>query len=153
MSSRGGESAIMDANWIPAVGAGFGGSIIAWILSWRIASARAEEQQAGEARRAQALRDSDLKRAEELRVADARRADELRSDLREMRDAWNEGVERVQRLAQNMASLQASQNQVNGFTAKAIDGITATIDRHGEEIADLKSTVRLLVGTVTAAKA
>ena len=142
-----GDAAVME-NWIPTFGGGLIASGIAWILSWRIASARAEEQTVGELKRADTLRSSDLQRAEELRAADAKRSDELRSDLREMKNAWNDGVQRVQELAENMAGLAAGQNSVNVFTAKAIEGITDKVERHAEILADHTSTIRLIVDKV-----
>ncbi len=148
MFSSKGEAAVMDANWVPAFGAGVVGSAVAWVLSWRIASTRMEERTQADLKRAEELRVADLKRAEELRSVDAVRTEELRADLRDLKRAWDDGIDRVGQLASNMAGLQATQNQVNIFTSKAIEGITDKMERHEQLLADHTSTIRLIVDKV-----
>ena len=143
-----GDTATMSADWLPAFAAGTIGSIGAWLLSWRIASAKAEGKGDADEKRADELRTADGKRADELRTADAKRADDLRQDLRELKEDWRAGIDQVQRLSDDMARLQSAQNVVNGMQAKALEGLCAKQDQHADKLADHASTLKLVTGMV-----
>jgi phage-related minor tail protein len=50
----------------------------------------------------------------------------------------------VQKVSDNVLSLQAKQNTVNEFTAKALESLTEKSDRHEQMLADHASTLRLM---------
>lgn len=153
----------MSTDWIPGAGVGLVGSCVAWLLSWRINSARLEGHAEEDERRNADLRFADEKRNGELRAADELRNTELRAatalrdadlrqDLRDLKEDWKAGIADVRKLADNMASLQSSQNVFNSVTAKAMDTMTDKIARHDATLADLTSTVRLLTDVVMTKK-
>ncbi len=150
--------------WIPPFGASVVGSILSWLIAFRVAQAKFESKVTSDITRADELREADEKRATELRAADIQRADELRiaaakqsedlrAELREMKGAWSSGIDRVQGLAENIANLQGSQNQINVFQEKALQSLIERSDRHETVLADHTSTLRLLVDRVMSVKA
>jgi signal transduction histidine kinase len=120
----------MSTDWIPGAGIGVIGSVTAWVLGWRITTAKWEG------------------RAEAQRQADFERTEDLRKDLRDLKEDWRSGISDVRKLAENMASVQSSQNVVNAVTAKAIESLTDKLDRHEACLADHTTTIRLLVDRV-----
>ena len=145
--------------WIEPTGVPILASAFAWIMAWRVSSAKFETQVQADTKRSNELREADEKRADELREADARRAnelheatlkqsEELKCELKELKSAWTSGIDRVQDLAENIASLQGSQNQVNAYTARALDSLSDKVEQHGSILADHTSTIRLLVDRV-----
>jgi hypothetical protein len=114
------------SDWIPGAGVGLIGSAIAWLLSWRIASAKNEGK------------------TEAQEKADVVRAADIRQDLRDMKEDWRTGIASVQKVSDNVLSLQAKQNTVNEFTAKALESLTEKSDRHEQMLADHASTLRLM---------
>lgn len=108
----------MSADWVPGAGVGFLGSIAAWLLSWRVASAR-DEGKAG----------ADTARIQE-------RDDGFREDIRGLRDELRAGITELRAVSGVTAKLQASQDVVNAVTARALEGIVAKQDAHAEKIAD-----------------
>ena len=142
MANKGAEHT-MGYDWIPGAGVGLLGSAIAWLLSWRINSAKNEGA-------AEVQRKADVAMADAQQKADMIRADDLRADLRELKADWRAGIEDVRKLAENMAAVQSSQNVVNAVTAKAVDAITEKLDKHEACLADHTSTLRLLTNIVMA---
>ena len=128
----------MSSDWMPGAAVGLGGSFIAWLLSWRLNSARIE----GKSEAAAAAQ-------EKTEAARELRGDDLRRDLQELKEDWRAGIAQVNRLAENIASLQSAQNAVNGYTAKAIEGLSEKMDRHDAQLADHASTLRLLTSAIT----
>ena len=156
---RGATDETMSTDWIPGAGVGLIGSAVAWLISWRINSARLEGHAEEDERRNSDLRLADEKRNGELRAADelrnaelrasaALRDADLRQDLRDLKEDWKAGIADVRKLADNMASLQSSQNVFNTVTAKAMDTMTDKLGRHDATLADHTSTLRLLTDVV-----
>jgi hypothetical protein len=135
----------LDPNWIPGAGVGLLGSGIAWLLSWRINSAKLEGI-------SEAKDKADLVLSDAKTKADIVRSEDLRADLREMKQDWREGVDRVSELATNITALQSSQNVVNAVTSKAIEGMCEKQDRLEQVVADHTSTLRLLTDIVMSRK-
>jgi len=133
-----GEATTMSTDWMPGAAVGLGGSFIAWLLSWRLNSARIE----GKSEAAFAAQ-------EKTDAAREMRGEDLRRDLQELKEDWRAGIAQVNRLAENIASLQSAQNAVNGYTAKAIETLTDKLDRHESQLADHGSTLRLLTNAIT----
>jgi chromatin segregation and condensation protein Rec8/ScpA/Scc1 (kleisin family) len=121
-----GEERAMSTDWVPGVGTGFFGSIVAWLLSWRVAAARSE----GKA-------DADA-----LRIQD--RDEGFREDIRSLRDELRAGVTELRAVSSITAKLQASQDVVNQVTAKSLEAIVAKQDQHAEKLADHTSAIKLL---------
>ena len=96
---------------------------MAWILSWRINSARSEE-----------------------------RVDGIRQDVRDLKDDFRSGMADVRGFADQAARLQSSQNVVNNVTAKAIEGLCDKQDKIGQVVADHTATLRLLTEVVMSKK-
>lgn len=135
----------MANDWIPGAGVGLIGSAIAWLLSWRINSAKIEGQNESD-------RKADAAIAAVKEKSDLVRSDDLRADLREMKDDWRNGVTEVRELANAMTALQSSQNVVNAVTSKAIEGICDKQDRLEQIVSDHTATLRLLTEVVMAKK-
>jgi hypothetical protein len=135
----------MSTDWIPGAGVGLVGSAIAWLLSWRINSAKLEGQSEAKEKADTVLSDARAK-------AEMVRSDDLRADLRVMRDDWRQGIDRVGELAANISALQSSQNVVNTMTSKAIDSMCDKQDRLEQVVADHTATLRLLTEVVMSKK-
>lgn len=125
----------MSTDWIPGAGVGLLGSIGAWILSWRISSARFEGQSEAEM---QAIKYS----AED-------RTEGVRQDIQALRDDFKAGVAEMRTAAVGVATLQASQDKVNLYTAEAIKGIVSRQDRHEEKLNDHAATLKLVTELLT----
>lgn len=145
-----GETEGMSLDWLPPIGVSTAIAAGSGVVGWLIAGARKETKTAADLKRAEELRLADLQRAAELRSADEKRAEELRAEFREMKRAWEEGIDRVGVLASNMSNLQTSQNQINIYTTKAVDGLAEDMERVKSTLADHTSSIRLLIDKVMA---
>lgn len=65
-----------------------------------------------------------------------------------MKSAWDAGISRVQALAENMSTLQSSQNQVNIYTTRQLESIEDRLERHANTMADHTSSIRMLIDKV-----
>ena len=135
----------MGTDWIPGAGVGIVGSAVAWILSWRIASANSDGRTDAYQR---ALAES---LAARQKVEDEREA-RLRAEFREMRDDWRAGVAIVNKVNDNVVALQAKQNAVNEFNSQALASLADKCERHDQLLADHTSTLRLLTDVVMSRK-
>ena len=111
----------MNTEWVPGAGVGIVGSIIAWVLSWRISTARGEE-----------------------------RVSAMQQDIRELKGDFRDGMTEVRSFAATVGAMQSSQNVTNKITSDAIEGMTETLDRHSTQIADHAATLRLITEVVMA---
>ena len=109
----------MANDWIPGAGVGVVGSIVAWLLSWRIATARGEE-----------------------------RLEAMRVDLRDLKEDFRSGMNEVRSFADATARLQSSQNVVNTVTAKSMEAMCDKQDKIEATVADHTATLRLLTEVV-----
>ena len=114
----------MNADWVPGAGMGLLGSAVAWLLSWRVSSAKKDGQ------------------TEE-------REKGLRQDIRDLRDEMKAGVAEMRVVAAMAGKLQASQEVVNRVTAQTLESITDKLDRHESILADHSSTLKLVTELVT----
>ena len=121
----------MSADWVPGAGIGFLGSVGAWLLSWRVNSAKSEGRQETQMTR---LADSD---------------DGLREDLHELRDELKQAVTELRTVAGETAKLQASQDVVNKVTAKAIEALELKMENHDRALSDHAATLRLVTEILT----
>jgi hypothetical protein len=121
----------MSAEWLPGAGLGLIGSAVAWLLSWRINTAKKDG------------------RTEAAVEAAEDRDEGFRENLRDMRDEWRAGIAEVRTLAMITAKLQASQEVVNTVTAKALDAITSKLDAHQEKLNDHSATLKLVTELLT----
>jgi hypothetical protein len=113
----------MPSDWIPGAGVGVLGSVVAWLLSWRIATARGEERLAA-----------------------------MQTDLRDLKDDFRAGMSEVRSFADATARLQSSQNVVNSVTAKSIETMCDKQDKLESTVADHTATLRLLTEVVMSKK-
>ena len=107
------------------------GGLYAWLSRWREGEVRSDAQTTAGV---SALEEKD---------------DGLRQAIRELRDEFRAGVGDLQRQAVATTALQASQNKVNEYTAKAIESITARQEKHEEKLNDHAATLRLVTELLT----
>lgn len=154
-----GEPNGMSLDWLPPLGVSSALAAATGVIGWLLAGARADTKVAADLKRAEELRLADLerakelraadvKRAEELRVADEKRAEDLRIELRDMKRAWDDGIDRVGDLAANMAGVQATQNQININSAKVLDSLAGDVERMKATLSDHSGSIQLLINTV-----
>ena len=74
--------------------------------------------------------------------------EDMRSDLRELKEDFKNGMSEIRTLADMTGKYGASQAVVNDVTAKALESITEKVERHADTLADHTSTLRLLVDKV-----
>lgn len=108
-----------DNNWLVSAGVGLFGSIGAWLLSWRINSARIEERIEG-----------------------------MRQDIRDSRDDLKACLIDVRAFADASSRLQSSQNVVNQGTARSLELLADRQEKIDATVADHTATLRLLTEVV-----
>lgn len=109
----------MDTGWVPGAVIGTLGSVGAWLLSWRINSAKQEQE-----------------------------AKSTRNALEELKSDFRAGMEEIRKLADATARLQSSQGVVNTLQSKALDAVVARQDQHADKLADHSSSLKLLLEMV-----
>ena len=114
-----GPDIMPETNWLASTGVGIVASVGAWLLSWRINSARVEE-----------------------------RIDGMRQDIHELKDDLKATLSDVRAFADASARLQSSQNVVNQGTARSLDIIADKQERLDATVADHTATLRLLTEVV-----
>jgi phage shock protein A len=128
----------MTIDWIPTVGIGSIPAVLAWLLSWRLASER-------ERVKAEALE----KRLDGHEQAQEETDEGWRQEIHDFREDWKSGMSELRAVAASIAKLQASQDVVNQVTAKALESISDRLDKHEEKISDHGATIKLLTELVT----
>lgn len=77
------------------------------------------------------------------------RTEGVRQDIQALRDDFKAGVAEMRTAAVGVATLQASQDKVNLYTAEAIKGIVSRQDRHEEKLNDHAATLKLVTELLT----
>jgi type VI protein secretion system component VasK len=120
----------MNADWLPVGGLGIISSAVAWLISWRVSTARSEGRSAAE-RVSQDARDSSVK-----------------DDIHGLRGDIHEAMEEVRTLAAQTTKLSASQDVVNRVTGQAMESIITKLDRHEGQLSDHSGSLKLLTEIV-----
>lgn len=118
-------------DWLPASAMSVATAAGAWLLSWRISTAKRDGLY------------------EARGIAQEDRDEGFRQDLRDVRDEFRSGVAEMRAVSTATAKLQASQDVVNQVTAKAIEGLANRLERHEEKLNDHAATLKLVTELLT----